>query len=240
MAANVDGKIVLVTGASRGLGEALALALGARGARVALCATSPDRLRDVEERVRAHGADVLARALDVADGEAVRALVAAAEARWGRIDALINNASVLGARVPLREQEPAEWRRVLDVNLTGCYLTARAVLPLLRRQGDGSIINVTSGVGDEARADWGAYAVSKWALEGFSYNLAREEQDAGVRVNLVDPGSLRTAMRRAAYPDEDPARQTPPEHATEVFLWLVSDASRGVTGRRFEALGWKG
>jgi NAD(P)-dependent dehydrogenase (short-subunit alcohol dehydrogenase family) len=236
---DVRDKVVLVTGASRGLGRALAAALGAAGARLALCARGADALQEVASELRASGVEVLAHAADVTDAGALCVLVEAAATRWGRVDALINNASLLGERVPLRDQTVSIWRDVLDVNVTGAFLAARAVLPLMRRQGGGSIINVTSGVGNEPRVDWGAYAVGKWALEAFSGNLALEEAVAGIRVNLVDPGSLRTAMRRAAYPDEDPLRPAPPEEAVPVFLWLVSDESAGVTGRRLDARAWR-
>lgn len=236
----LDQKVVVITGASRGLGEALAGAFALAGARLALCARTGDALAAVAARLQKLDAEVVAHRLDVRDVTALGALVREAEERWDGIDGLINNASILGSRVPLRGQSEEEWRRVIDVNLTGSFLAAQAVLPGMRARGSGSIVNITSGVGDKPRADWGAYAVSKWATEGFSYNLAEEEKDAGVRVNLVDPGSLRTAMRQAAYPDEDPKQQTPVDFATPVFLWLISDASRGVTGRRFDALSWRG
>jgi NAD(P)-dependent dehydrogenase (short-subunit alcohol dehydrogenase family) len=236
---DVRDKVVLVTGASRGLGRALARALGAGGARLVLCARGAGALQAVAAELDASGVELLARDVDVTDAAALGDLVAAAVTRWGRLDALINNASLLGERVPLREQAMATWRAVLDVNVTGAFVAARAVLPFMRRQGGGAIINVTSGVGNEPRSEWGAYAVSKGALEAFSRNLALEEAAAGIRVNLVDPGALRTAMRRAAYPAEDPLRPAPPEDAVSIFLWLVSDAAADVTGRRLEARAWR-
>lgn len=229
------GTTVLVTGASRGLGRALALAFARAGARIVICARSPDALGETAAAARGAGAEVLARTVDVTGADAVHSLVAEAESRWGVIDTLVNNASLLGERVPLRDYPIDAWRAVLDTNLTGAFLAARAVLPGMRRVGAGSIVNITSGVGDEPRAGWGAYAVSKWAIEAFTYNLALEEKDAGIRVNAVDPGRMRTAMRRAAYPDEDPATLPDPADLTGVFLWLASDAASGVTGRRFEA-----
>ncbi len=229
---------VLITGASRGLGRALAEAFAAAGARLVLCARGERDLLKVSESLERSGAEVEAGAADVSNEAAVAALVARAAERFGPINTLINNASVLGPRVPLREHSGSEWRKVIDVNLTGTLVPILAVLPGMRECGRGAIINVSSGVGNTPRQRWGAYAVSKWGVEALSKNLALEEEDAGIRVNIVDPGRLRTDMRREAYPDEDPMKPAPPEAAVPVFLWLASDRSRGVTGKRFRALEW--
>jgi NAD(P)-dependent dehydrogenase (short-subunit alcohol dehydrogenase family) len=235
---NLKGEVVLITGASRGLGRALAQAFGHAGARLILCARKEAPLRDVVAGLEGPGVEVEWAAVDVRDAPAVRRLVARAVDRFGPVSALVNNASVLGPRVPLREHDLEEWRLVLDVNLTGILIPIQAVLPGMRGAGTGSIINVSSGVGNVDRADWGAYAVSKWGVEALSRNLALEEADSGVRVNIVDPGSLRTGMRRAAYPQEEPMKPSPPEAAVDVFLWLASRDSAGVTGQRFRALDW--
>lgn len=235
---DLTGRVTLITGASRGLGRALALAFASAGARVALCARSESDLAAVAEEIAAARGDVLARTADVSNAEAMRALVSEAERAWGPVEALINNASLLDPRVPLAEVDPTDWRRVLEVNVTGALLASQAVLPGMRTLGRGSIVNVTSGVGDEPRARWGAYAVSKWALEGLTWNMAREEREHGIRVNAVDPGRMRTAMRRRAYPEEDPRTLPEPGEAVDVFLWLASDAAAGVTGRRFDAQDW--
>ena len=230
---------VFITGASRGLGRALALAFADSGARLVLCARGADELGRVAAEARAAGAECLASPVDVTDSGAVEGLVAEAEERWGAIGALVNNASVLGPRAPLAEHTPEQWRGALDVNLTGAWIACRAVLPGMRRAGSGSIINVTSSVGDEPRPGWGIYAVSKWALEGLTWNLALEEGDHGIRVNAVHPGRMRTEMRRDAYPREDPASVPQPAEIVGVFLWLASRDSAGVSGRRFEARSWR-
>lgn len=235
----VRGRTALVTGASRGLGRALALAFARAGARLVACSRDPTDMGRIGAEIREAGADCIARAADVTDAGAVAALVAEAESRWGAIDVLINNASVLGPRVPLRDHDLDDWRAALDVNLTGAWICCSAVLPGMRRAGRGSIINVTSSVGDEPRADWGIYAVSKWALEGLTWNLALEEADRGIRVNAVNPGGMRTEMREDAYPAEDPESVPAPAEVVDVFLWLASEAAAGVTGKRFEARGWK-
>lgn len=238
--ADVKGQVVLITGASRGLGRALADAFAAAGARLVLCARGEDALGRAASELERSGAEVVWAAADVSDEGAMARLVERAAERFGPVTTLINNASMLGSRVPLREHDVAEWRRVLETNLTGTLVPTLAVLPGLRAAGGGSIINVSSGVGNAPRAEWGAYAVSKWGVEALSRNLALEEADAGVRVNIVDPGRLRTDMRRAAYPEEDPSAPAQPAAAVGVFLWLASPASAGVTGERFRALSWTG
>jgi NAD(P)-dependent dehydrogenase (short-subunit alcohol dehydrogenase family) len=235
---DLRNRVVLITGASKGLGRALAEAFGGAGARLALCARREAPLREVAERLEGDGVEVEWSAADVRDEAAVGTLVTRASERFGGVSVLVTNASLLGPRLPLRDHDVDEWRRVLEVNLTGTLIPILAVLPGMRAARAGSIITVSSGVGNEARTDWGAYAVSKWGVEALSRNLALEEAAAGVRVNIVDPGRLRTDMRRAAYPEEDPARPAPPEAAVGVFLWLASSASEGVTGERFEALDW--
>lgn len=229
---------VFITGASRGLGAALALAFAEPGARLVLCARSGDALSEISTQAADAGAVCLARPVDVTDADGLDALVAEARDRWGGIGTLINNASVLGPRTPLREVEPDAWRSALDVNLTGAWLACRAVLPGMRAAQRGSIINVTSSVGNAPRADWGVYAVSKWALEGLTWNLAIEEAASGVRVNAVNPGGMRTDMREDAYPEEDPQAVPSPESVVGIFRWLASDASAGVTGQRFDAREW--
>ena len=229
----LEGKVAMITGASQGLGRALALAFAREGARVVINSRSEEAIRPVAEEAESLGAEVLALAADVsrsADGER---LVSAAAERYGRIDVLVNNAGVLGPRVPIEEYPEDEWRRVIDANLTGPFLVTKAAIPHMPE--GGSIINVVSGVSVEGRAEWGAYSVSKFGLEGLTQILAAELKDRGIRVNSVDPGGMRTEMRAAAYPDEDPTTRITPEENTAVFLSLASDESRDVTGERFKA-----
>jgi NAD(P)-dependent dehydrogenase (short-subunit alcohol dehydrogenase family) len=163
----------------------------------------------------------------------VERLVGATVERFERIDVLVNNAGVLGPRVPIEAYPEDEWRRVIDANLTGLFLVTKAAIPHMPE--GGSIINVVSGVSVEGRAGWGAYAVSKFGVEGITQILASELEGRRIRANAVDPGGMRTEMRAAAYPDEDPMTRITPEENTSVFLYLASDQSRDVTGQRFKA-----
>lgn len=226
-------KVVVVTGASQGLGRALARAYAREGAAVVINSRNEGSLRPVVEEVRGLGAEVLGMAADVSSGGDVQNLVDAAIERYGKIDVLVNNAGVLGPRTKLWEHSEEEWRRVIDANLTGLFLVTRAVIPHMPE--GGSIINVVSGASAGHRADWGAYAVSKFGVEGLTGNLAIELEERGIRVNAVDPGGMRTEMRASAYPEEDPNSLITPEENTAVFLYLASDESRGVTGERFKA-----
>lgn len=230
--------MVAITGASRGLGAALAEGFARAGASVAICATGADALRTVASRVEALGARCVADRVDVTDADAVADWIARATTELGAPSVLINNASVLGGRSPLAEYPVSEWREVLEVNLTGTLIVSRAVLPAMMEADDGSIINVSSGASIPPRTRWGAYGVSKAALDAFSINLARELSGTNVRVNVVDPGGMRTGMRAAAYPEEEPRTLKEPLSIVPLFLWLASDEARDVTGTRFQADEW--
>ncbi len=226
-------KVVLITGASQGLGKALALAFAREGAKLVVNSRSEQSIRPVAKEAESLGAQVLAVAADVSKSADVERLVNETAERFGKVDVLVNNAGVLGPRVAIEEYPEDEWRRVIDANLTGLYLVTKAAIPHLSE--GGSVINVVSGVSVEGRAEWGAYSVSKFGIESLTQILAAELEDRGVRVNAVDPGGMRTDMRAAAYPDEDPNTRITPEENTAVFLYLASDESNGVTGQRFKA-----
>jgi len=231
--AALKDKVTLITGASQGLGRALALAFAREGARVVVNARSEDSVRPVAGEVEDIGGEVLAVAADVSKGADVERLVGESVDRFGKIDVLVNNAGLLGPRVAIEDYPEDEWRRIIDANLTGPFLVSKAAIPYLS---DGaSIINLVSGVSVEGRAEWGAYSASKFGMEGLNQILAAELAERGVRVNAVDPGGMRTDMRAAAYPEEDPQTRITPEENTAVFLYLASDESKGVTGERFKA-----
>lgn len=234
----LKGKVALVTGASRGIGKAIALRYVQEGARVFVCGRDSSDLSKAVEEIGRVGADIDGTAGDVSQIDEVRRIVAAAQARFGAIDILVNNASILGPRVPIVEYPPADWQRVLDVNLTGLYLMTQLVVQEMLARRRGSIINLTSGVGRTGKARWGAYAVAKFGVEGFSQVLADELKGSGVRVNVVNPSATRTAMRAAAYPEEDPLTLPVPEAISEIFVYLASDESANIHGKSLEARNW--
>ena len=232
---DLEGKVVMISGGTKGLGAALARRCAAEGAAVSLCARSEDDLATIAAELTEAGRDVLTVVADVSLEDEVRAWVQATVDHFGRVDGIVNNASVLGRRVAIEHYPLDEWRKVLEVNLTGAFLLAREAIPALRAAGGGSMVHVSSGVGDHGRPYWGAYCASKNGLEALSEMLAGELKEDRVRSNAVDPGSMRTEMRAAAYPEEDPDTLPEPRQVTDVFVHLLSDASRNVTGQRFRA-----
>ena len=232
------GKVALVTGGSRGIGKAIAAAYAREGARVFICARNAEALARAVDEIRSTGGEIDGMAGDVGNLEDVDGIVLGAMAKYGTIDILVNNASLLGPRVTIAEYPLPEWEKVLHVNITGVFLMTQRVLHVMMPQRKGSIINVSSGVGRVGRARWGAYAVSKFAVEGFTQMLAQEVKDFGIRANAVNPGATRTEMRAVAYPDEDPLTLPAPEKIVPVFVYLASDAARAVTGGSFEAQEW--
>jgi NAD(P)-dependent dehydrogenase (short-subunit alcohol dehydrogenase family) len=232
-------RVVLITGASRGLGRALALAAAREGAALVINSreASAAGLHAVRREVEALGASVLAVTADVSRREDVERLAATALARFGRVDVLVNNASALGPTpMPyLSDYPPDAWEDVLRANVTGPFLLTRALVGQMISRGNGSIVNVSSDAGVTGYPTWGAYGVSKAALDQLTRTWAAELEGTGVRVNSIDPGSMDTAMHRAAEPEENPSEWARPEDVVEPFLWLMSDASAAVTGQRFEA-----
>ena len=228
-------KVALVTGGSRGIGKAVAAAYAREGAEVVVTARDLGSLEAAAKEIRNSGGRVVALQADVANRHQVKDLAKEINRRFGRLHVLLNNASLLGPRVPILEYPEEEWEAVMAVNLNGPFFVIKACLPLMTAGGEGSIINVSSGVGRIGKARWGAYAASKFGLEGLTQILAAELQPLHIRVNAVNPGGTRTTMRAAAYPEEDPLTLPTPEEITPVFVYLASDASRDVTGQSLEA-----
>ncbi len=230
----LKNKVAMITGGASGLGAGLARRFAEEGAAVSICGRRVAALDRVCYEIGQAGGRCLSVEADITRPDDVRKWIELTVAEFGAIDVLVNNASILGERVSAEDYPLDTWREVLEVNLTGAFLCAQAVAPHLRET-QGSLINVSSGVGDHGRPYWGAYCVSKNGLEALSELMAGELEQTGVRVNTVDPGSMRTSMRAAAYPDEDPETLPHPYEITDVFVYLASDRSAGVTGNRFRA-----
>ncbi|MDM5330872.1 SDR family oxidoreductase [Neobacillus sp. CF12] len=237
----LNKKVVMITGASRGLGRALALAFAKEGARLAICSRTSNELLKVKEDAEALGGEVLAVTADISLTRDVERFVAMTEEAFGQIDVLINNASILGpSPMPLLLDYPEEdFAEVLRVNSISPFLVARRVIPGMLQRNHGSIINVTSEAGNVGYAGWGAYGISKFAVEGLTETWADELSETNLRVNMVDPGEMDTDMHRLAVPDCDYSL-VKPEDVVNVFLYLASDKSAGITGQRFEAQEFSG
>jgi len=232
------GRVILVTGAGSGIGRALALALAAHGATVALSGRSQKKLERVYDEIQAAGhpqAAILPLDLENALALHYDALADALGTEFGRLDGLVHNAAILGTRSPIAHFDVPTWCRVLQVNLTAEFALTQVCLPLLEKSADASLVFTTSGVGRVGRAYWGAYAVSKFGVEGLAQVLAHEyEGNERLRINLVNPGATRTDMRALAYPAEDASTLRGPAEILAPYLWLLGPESRGVSGRRFD------
>jgi NAD(P)-dependent dehydrogenase (short-subunit alcohol dehydrogenase family) len=234
------GKVALVTGGSRGIGRAIAAAYVQSGANVFICGRNVNDIAAALRDIRQAGGVIDGVTGDVAKAEDVEHIVRKTVERFGAIDVLVNNASILGPREAIANYPLAAWDEVIRINLTGVFLMTRAVLPIMLERGSGSIINVTSGVGRRGKGRWGAYAVSKAGLENFTQVLADEVSQKGIRVNSVNPAATRTRMRAEAYPTEDPLALPAAEEITPIFVYLASDTAAGVTGQSLEARDWLG
>ena len=237
---DLRGRVILITGASQGIGRAVAISCAQHGATVLLLGRSGRQLNEVHARISgAHGEDraaIVEFDLENAVARDYDALFAAIEARYQRLDGLLHNAGLLGQLAPVEHYDVPTWCRVLQVNVTAAFVLTQILLPLLKRSADGSIVFTASGVGRVGRAYWGAYAVSKFAIEGLNEVLAAELSGiTPIRVNSLNPGATRTKMRRQAYPAEDPESLPAPEQITHAYLALLGPASRGITGGRFNA-----
>lgn len=214
-------RIALITGASRGLGRALALSFAREGAHVLLLARSLSTLGRVDDEVRSAGGKASLIPLDLTDGPAIDALGPSLYERYGRLDVLIGNAAILGALSPLPHIASAHWDRVFAVNVTANWRLIRTLDPLLRHSDAARVIFVTSSVARSCRAYWAPYSISKAALEALAKTYANETAGTSIKVNLVDPGAMATRMRAEAYPGEDPAALPKPDDVTEIFIRLA-------------------
>jgi NAD(P)-dependent dehydrogenase (short-subunit alcohol dehydrogenase family) len=220
------GRVALVTGASRGIGAAVAKRYAAEGAHVVLAARTVGGLEETDDAIRAAGGAATLVPLDLTDGTKIDELGARLYERYGKLDVLVGNAGTIGVLTPLTHMDPPVWEQVIGVNLTANWRLLRSMDPLLRRSDAGRAIFVTTGAARGVFPFWGAYAVSKAGLEMLVRTYAAEVAEFGVKANLVDPGVVRTDMRAQAFPGEDPMTLPPPEAITEIFLTLAEPSCR--------------
>ena len=232
-------RVIMITGAGSGLGRALALECARAGAVVVLAGRSATKLERVYDEIEAlPGARPAIALLDLATATAVDydALAKTIDLEFGKLDGLVHAAGLLGDRTPLDQYDVPTWCKVLHVNLTAPFILTQVLLPALRKSPDASVIFVSSGVVRNSRPFWGAYAVAKTGLESVRSMLSQElEGEPNIRVNSVNPGRMRTAMRAAAYPAEDPTTLPTAASVTGPFLYLLSAHGRGTDGGYFDA-----
>ena len=232
-------RVVLVTGAGDGIGRAVSVALGAHGATVVLLGKTIKKLETSYDALVAAGAPkpgIYPMDLMGAKYKDYEDLVGVLDKEYGRLDGLLHNAGILGERSPIEHHEVHVWQQVLQVNLTAPFMLSRACLELLYKSPDASVVFTSSGVGRKARAYWGAYSVSKYGIEALSTTLADEtEFRKTLRVNSLNPGPVKTEMRRMAFPAEDRDKLATPESIVGTYLYLLGPDSKGITGQQFDA-----
>ena len=233
------GRVIAVTGASSGLGQAVALACARCQATVVLIGRNEKKLDEVHTEIAAQAlpeASIALLDLETALAQDYDRLADALLTRYGRLDGLLHNAGLLGTLTPIEHYDVPTWCRVMHVNVTAAFALTQVLLPALKRSADAALVFTSSSVGRKGRAYWGAYAVSKFAIEGLAQVLSAElERTSHVRVNTLNPGPARTTMRRQAYPAENLDSVPLPAELTAAYIALLGPASRGVTGQAFNA-----
>ncbi|MBS0847225.1 YciK family oxidoreductase [Citrobacter sp. JGM124] len=234
----LEQRIILVTGASDGIGREAAITYARHGASVILVGRNESKLRAVAESIHQQGlpeADVLLLDYASATADDCRELADRLAKKISHLDGILHNAGILGDLGPMAEQDPTTWEAVMQVNVNVTFFLTQALLPLLLNATRPSLVFTSSSVGKQGRADWGAYAVSKFATEGMMQVLADEYREQNLRVNCVNPGGTRTAMRAKAFPTEDPNKLKTPTDLMPLYVWLMADDSHHQSGISFDA-----
>jgi NAD(P)-dependent dehydrogenase (short-subunit alcohol dehydrogenase family) len=220
MTKKLEGRVALVTGASRGIGRAIALKLAAEGAHVIATARTVGGLEELDDDIQAVGGSATLVPMDIKDFEGIDRLGTPIAGRWGKLDILVGNAGILGSLTPLQHLKPGTWDDLMAINVTANYRLIRSLEPLIRASDAGRAVFVTSGAAHKARAYWGGYAVSKAALEALVNTWAAELESTPTRINLLNPGPIATRMRRQAMPGEDQATLQTPEQLADAAIAL--------------------
>lgn len=234
----LQDRIILVTGASDGIGREAAQTYARYGATVILLGRNEDKLRQVARAIAEEkGTQPHWFTLDLltCTSDECHQLAKRIAAHFPRLDGVLHNAGLLGDICPMSDQNPQVWQDVMQVNVNATFMLTQALLPLLLKSDAGSLVFTSSSVGRQGRANWGAYATSKFATEGMMQVLADEYQNRHLRVNCINPGGTRTGMRASAFPTEDPQKLKTPADIMPLYLWLMGDDSRRKTGMTFDA-----
>ncbi|SHH36605.1 YciK family oxidoreductase [Ferrimonas marina] len=234
----LKNKVILVTGAGSGIGREAALQYAQAGASVILLGRTTNKLEQVYDAIVAAGGPepaIVPLDMEGASEQNYQDLAATIEEQFGHLDGVLFNASVLGALTPFDQMELEMFQQVMQVNVTAQFLLTKALLPVLRKAPQGSIVYTSSGVGRQGRAFWGVYAISKFATEGMMQTLADELAGSNVRANCINPGATRTKMRATAFPAEDPQTLRTAEDLMPLYLYLMSDDSAEVNGQSLDA-----
>ena len=231
---SMTNRVALVTGASRGIGRAVALALSKAGAHVIACARRQSALEDLDDEIQRQGGTATLVQFDLKDAEKIDLLGPSIYARWKKLDIFVGNAAILGPLSPLNHIKASDWQDVMAVNTTANWLLLRTLDPLLRASDAGRVVFMTAAAAEAKRAYWAPYAASKAGLEALAKTYAQEVENAPVRVNLIDPGPVRTELRARAYPGENPGILTAPEAvAPLVMKALATDFTGNGTRLRY-------
>ena len=232
----LKGKVAFITGAGRGIGRSIAIALARDGANVAVTGRTKERRDQVVQEIVAAGGDARAFVLDVTKDEEVVIAVQEVLETWGQIDVLVNSAGIIQYHTPVWETTIKDWDTMMEINLRGTFLCCHAVVPHMVDRGEGKIINIASSSARMADDDLGPYTASKWAVAGYTTSLAKSVRPHGIRVNGLNPGWVDTDMSRELEPAGDPDWSTPEEIANAA-LYLATDAPRDMTGQFIDIFG---
>ena len=216
-------KLALVTGASRGIGASIARELASAGTHVILLGRNMGSLEEIDDEINKNGGSSTIVAMDLLDYPAIDRLGASIFERWGKLDILIGNAAILGQLAPIHHYDPNIWEEVIGVNLTANYRLLRSLDPLLRLSENGRIIFLSSDISDGLHPYWGAYAISKSALETMVFTYAKETERLALKINIVDPGPTATNLRAGAFPGEDSGKIKRPETAAKFIYEVIFD-----------------
>ena len=237
-ASSLAGKIILVTGAGDGIGKQAALTFANAGATVILLGRTVKKLEAVYDQIVAAGAPepaIVPLDMKGATKSHYQAMCSTIIEQFGRLDGLLQNASILGVLSPFEHIDESSWNDIMQVNLTAQFLMTQALMPALKRAEQASIVFTSSAVGRQGRAFWGPYAVSKFATEGLAQVMADEYHGSTIRINVINPGATRTTMRSKAYPAEDASKLKTPAEIMPLYVYLMSDDSIAVTGQSLNA-----